>query len=146
MTFDAIRQCAQCIGRVIRSKTDYGLVVLADSRYNRHDKRYNSSQQEVQYAVLRTFENWYILKGRWYEERGELDIDNNDLEWPQSFPPRVLSLAVTVTPVGTQYKKKIPPPQPARTSSATSAALKSFTVFLISSSCFAQGCTNGTTF
>lgn len=40
MTFDAIRQCAQCIGRVIRSKTDYGLVILADSRYNRHDKRY----------------------------------------------------------------------------------------------------------
>ena len=39
MTFDAIRQCAQCIGRVIRSKTDYGLVVLADSRYNRHEKR-----------------------------------------------------------------------------------------------------------
>eukprot|EP00903_Cladosiphon_okamuranus_P005999 g5919.t1 len=39
LTFDAIRQCAQCIGRVIRSKTDYGLVVLADSRYNRHDKR-----------------------------------------------------------------------------------------------------------
>lgn len=39
LTFDAIRQCAQCIGRVIRSKTDYGLVILADSRYNRHDKR-----------------------------------------------------------------------------------------------------------
>lgn len=39
LTFDAIRQCAQCVGRVIRSKTDYGLVVLADSRYNRHDKR-----------------------------------------------------------------------------------------------------------
>ena len=24
----------QCVGRVIRSKTDYGLVVLADARYN----------------------------------------------------------------------------------------------------------------
>ena len=39
LNFDALRQAAQCVGRVIRSKTDYGLMVLADSRYNRHDKR-----------------------------------------------------------------------------------------------------------
>jgi DNA excision repair protein ERCC-2 len=39
LTFDALRQAAQCIGRVIRSKTDYGLVILADSRFGRHDKR-----------------------------------------------------------------------------------------------------------
>jgi DNA excision repair protein ERCC-2 len=62
LTFDALRQAAQCVGRVIRSKTDYGLVILADSRstdpsppppplpslrpshrpwlrYNRYDKR-----------------------------------------------------------------------------------------------------------
>jgi len=39
LTFDALRQSAQCIGRVIRSKTDYGVVILADSRYNRVDKR-----------------------------------------------------------------------------------------------------------
>ena len=39
MTFDALRQAAQCIGRVIRSKTDYGIVILADSRYNKRDKR-----------------------------------------------------------------------------------------------------------
>mmetsp|Transcript_3447 Transcript_3447/g.4931 ORF Transcript_3447/g.4931 Transcript_3447/m.4931 type:complete len:296 (+) Transcript_3447:160-1047(+) len=39
LTFDAVRQAAQCMGRVIRSKTDYGVVVLADSRYNRQDKR-----------------------------------------------------------------------------------------------------------
>lgn len=32
LTFDALRQAAQCVGRVIRSKTDYGLVILADSR------------------------------------------------------------------------------------------------------------------
>ena len=36
---DALRQASQCVGRVIRSKTDYGLMVFADSRYNRHDKR-----------------------------------------------------------------------------------------------------------
>lgn len=39
LTFDALRQSAQCVGRVIRSKTDYGLVILADSRYNKQDKR-----------------------------------------------------------------------------------------------------------
>lgn len=39
LTFDALRQSAQCVGRVIRSKTDYGVVILADSRYNRADKR-----------------------------------------------------------------------------------------------------------
>jgi DNA excision repair protein ERCC-2 len=39
LTFDALRQASQCIGRVIRSKTDYGAVILADSRFNRLDKR-----------------------------------------------------------------------------------------------------------
>eukprot|EP01039_Chlorochromonas_danica_P002251 gene2251-2465_t len=39
LTFDALRQAAQCVGRVIRSKTDYGIVILADSRYQRSDKR-----------------------------------------------------------------------------------------------------------
>lgn len=39
LTFDAMRQSAQCVGRVIRSKTDYGVVVLADNRFNRQDKR-----------------------------------------------------------------------------------------------------------
>ena len=39
LTFDAIRQAAQCVGRVIRSKLDYGLMVFADNRYTRSDKR-----------------------------------------------------------------------------------------------------------
>lgn len=39
LNFDALRQSSQCVGRVIRSKTDYGLMIFADSRYNRHDKR-----------------------------------------------------------------------------------------------------------
>jgi DNA excision repair protein ERCC-2 len=39
LNFDALRQAAQCVGRVIRSKTDYGLMIFADSRYSRHDKR-----------------------------------------------------------------------------------------------------------
>ena len=39
LTFDAMRAAAQCVGRVIRSKTDYGIMVLADFRYARFDKR-----------------------------------------------------------------------------------------------------------
>lgn len=39
LTFDAMRQTAQCIGRVVRSKTDYGVICLADKRYNNTDKR-----------------------------------------------------------------------------------------------------------
>ena len=39
LTFDAIRQAAQCAGRVIRGKSDYGLVIFADKRYNKADKR-----------------------------------------------------------------------------------------------------------
>ncbi|KAK9916757.1 hypothetical protein WJX75_006598 [Coccomyxa subellipsoidea] len=39
LSFDAVRQAAQCVGRVIRSKADYGLMVFADKRYQRADKR-----------------------------------------------------------------------------------------------------------
>ena len=39
LAFDAVRQASQCLGRVIRSKSDYGLMVLADVRYNKVDKR-----------------------------------------------------------------------------------------------------------
>mmetsp|Transcript_8883 Transcript_8883/g.9001 ORF Transcript_8883/g.9001 Transcript_8883/m.9001 type:complete len:257 (-) Transcript_8883:170-940(-) len=39
LNFDALRQAAQCVGRVIRSKTDHGLMIFADCRYSRHDKR-----------------------------------------------------------------------------------------------------------
>lgn len=39
LTFDALRHAAQCLGRVLRTKTDYGLMILADKRYSRADKR-----------------------------------------------------------------------------------------------------------
>ncbi len=35
IAFDAIRATAQCVGRVVRGKDDYGAVILADSRYTR---------------------------------------------------------------------------------------------------------------
>lgn len=39
LTFDAMRHAAQCLGRVLRGKTDYGLMVFADKRFARADKR-----------------------------------------------------------------------------------------------------------
>merc|ERR1719277_2441638 len=39
LNFDAMRQASQCLGRVIRSKRDYGVMIFADQRYARQDKR-----------------------------------------------------------------------------------------------------------
>lgn len=39
LTFDAMRHGAQCVGRVLRGKTDYGIMVFADKRFGRADKR-----------------------------------------------------------------------------------------------------------
>ncbi|XP_046371417.1 general transcription and DNA repair factor IIH helicase subunit XPD-like [Haliotis rufescens] len=39
LTFDAMRHAAQCMGRALRGKTDYGIMVLADKRFARADKR-----------------------------------------------------------------------------------------------------------
>ncbi|KAG9300434.1 hypothetical protein G9A89_010059 [Geosiphon pyriformis] len=39
LTFDAMRHAAQCVGRVLRGKTDYGLMIFADKRFGRADKR-----------------------------------------------------------------------------------------------------------
>ncbi|PVU96684.1 hypothetical protein BB559_002304 [Furculomyces boomerangus] len=39
LAFDAIRHASQCVGRVLRGKSDYGLMIFADKRYGRIDKR-----------------------------------------------------------------------------------------------------------
>jgi hypothetical protein len=49
LTFDAIRQTAQCVGRIIRSKRDYGIIVFADKRYAAHDKRSKLPQWVLQF-------------------------------------------------------------------------------------------------
>ena len=35
LSFDAMRHAAQCLGRVIRGKDDYGIMVLADKRFGK---------------------------------------------------------------------------------------------------------------
>eukprot|EP00388_Colpodella_angusta_P019166 GDKJ01047921.1.p1 GENE.GDKJ01047921.1~~GDKJ01047921.1.p1 ORF type:complete len:278 (-),score=19.06 GDKJ01047921.1:59-841(-) len=37
--FDAMRQASQCIGRVFRNKTDYGIMVMVDRRFALVDKK-----------------------------------------------------------------------------------------------------------
>ncbi|EGD74772.1 TFIIH basal transcription factor complex helicase XPD subunit [Salpingoeca rosetta] len=39
LTFDAMRHAAQCVGRAIRGKSDYGIMCFADSRYASEDKK-----------------------------------------------------------------------------------------------------------
>ncbi|XP_064485042.1 general transcription and DNA repair factor IIH helicase subunit XPD-like isoform X2 [Ornithodoros turicata] len=39
LTFDAMRHAAQCVGRALRGKTDYGIMLFADKRFSRFDKR-----------------------------------------------------------------------------------------------------------
>ena len=39
LTFDAMRHAAQCVGRAMRGKTDYGVMVFADKRFAKADKR-----------------------------------------------------------------------------------------------------------
>jgi DNA excision repair protein ERCC-2 len=39
LTFDAMRHAAQCVGRALRGKTDYGIMCFADKRFGRADKR-----------------------------------------------------------------------------------------------------------
>lgn len=49
LTFDAMRMASQCVGRVVRGKGDYGIMVFADKRYNRIDKRSKLPQWITQF-------------------------------------------------------------------------------------------------
>lgn len=39
LTFDAMRHAAQCVGRALRGKNDYGVMIFADKRFARADKK-----------------------------------------------------------------------------------------------------------
>lgn len=47
LQFDALRHAMQCLGRVIRGKNDYGLIIVADYRYNKY-----ISTLSTKYSVL----------------------------------------------------------------------------------------------
>ncbi|CCJ29560.1 unnamed protein product [Pneumocystis jirovecii] len=54
LTFDAMRHAAQCLGRVLRGKDDYGIMVLADRRFSRTDKRNKLPKWIQQYITSGT--------------------------------------------------------------------------------------------
>jgi len=67
LTFDAMRHAAQCVGRVIRGKTDYGVMIFADKRYSNNDKKSKLPrwiQEHISAAVcnLSTDESVHITK------------------------------------------------------------------------------------
>ncbi|KAL7677265.1 hypothetical protein ACOME3_003502 [Neoechinorhynchus agilis] len=77
LTFDAMRHAAQCAGRVMRNKFDYGLMVFADSRFMRSDKRnklprWILEKLSLQHVNLSTNEAKMIAK-RWLREIAQPD-------------------------------------------------------------------------
>ncbi|PWN42939.1 putative RAD3-DNA helicase/ATPase [Ceraceosorus guamensis] len=56
LTFDAMRHAAQCLGRCLRGKEDYGIMVMADKRFARADKR-NKLPKWIAQQVTETHSN-----------------------------------------------------------------------------------------
>ncbi|CAK7274346.1 TFIIH/NER complex ATP-dependent 5'-3' DNA helicase subunit [Sporothrix epigloea] len=57
LSFDAMRHAAQCLGRVLRGKDDYGIMVLADRRYQ---KKRNQLPKWINQALLEADANLSI--------------------------------------------------------------------------------------
>ncbi|XP_063223266.1 general transcription and DNA repair factor IIH helicase subunit XPD [Bacillus rossius redtenbacheri] len=75
LTFDAMRHAAQCVGRAIRGKTDYGIMIFADKRFSRADKRsklpkWIQEHLKDSYCNLSTEEAVQILK-RWLRQMAQ---------------------------------------------------------------------------
>ncbi|XP_035225514.1 general transcription and DNA repair factor IIH helicase subunit XPD-like isoform X3 [Stegodyphus dumicola] len=59
LTFDALRHASQCVGRAIRGKTDYGIMIFADKRFSRVDK-YGKLPKWIQEYLTESFHNLSI--------------------------------------------------------------------------------------
>lgn len=56
LTFDAMRHAAQCLGRCMRGKTDYGIMILADKvREFKKSVILSVSLTENAYSILSVF-------------------------------------------------------------------------------------------
>ncbi|XP_072383938.1 general transcription and DNA repair factor IIH helicase subunit XPD [Diabrotica undecimpunctata] len=75
LTFDAMRHAAQCVGRAIRGKTDYGIMIFADKRFSRSDKKsklpkWIQEHLKDSYCNLSTEEGVQIAK-RWLRQMAQ---------------------------------------------------------------------------
>lgn len=75
LTFDAMRHAAQCVGRAIRGKTDYGIMIFADKRFSRSDKKsklpkWIQEHLKDSYCNLSTEEAVQIAK-RWLRQMAQ---------------------------------------------------------------------------
>ncbi|XP_055919297.1 general transcription and DNA repair factor IIH helicase subunit XPD [Eupeodes corollae] len=75
LTFDAMRHAAQCVGRVLRGKTDYGIMIFADKRFSRQDKRGRLPKWIQEYLVdsycnLSTEEAMHLAR-RWLRQMAQ---------------------------------------------------------------------------
>ncbi|CAH1183140.1 unnamed protein product [Phaedon cochleariae] len=75
LTFDALRHAAQCVGRAIRGKTDYGIMIFADKRFSRADKRtklpkWIQEHLKDSYCNLSTEEGVQLAK-RWLRQMAQ---------------------------------------------------------------------------
>jgi len=70
-----MRQCSQCLGRVMRRKTDYGMMILADlrfkklSRYDKLPKWIKKCLKDEHIDI--TFEHAFNVCGNFYREMGK---------------------------------------------------------------------------
>ena len=81
LAFDAVRQAAQCVGRVIRSKADYGLMIFADRRYARPDKRDKLPgwiTKHITHANLNLSEDMLIQVAQEFMRTMAQPFDNNN--------------------------------------------------------------------
>ena len=73
--FDTMRQCSQCLGRVMRRKTDYGMMILADQRFNKFS-RYEKLPKWIKKCLKEenidiTFERALNECNNFYKEMGK---------------------------------------------------------------------------
>jgi DNA excision repair protein ERCC-2 len=57
LSFDAMRHCAQCLGRVLRGKDDYGIMVMADKRFA---KKRNQLPKWISSALMESDANMSV--------------------------------------------------------------------------------------
>lgn len=129
LSFDALRMASQCVGRVVRGKTDYGIMIFADKRYARADKRNKMPSWISQFISpaqmnLTTLEASSIAKqflklmaqpmsreeqigtSLWTETEISKQITSDPSKYRRVVPPTLAALQRTVAASAAEWKLK----------------------------------------